>query len=463
MTRSETVPPQSASSAGDSTWKVVGASMVGTTLEWYDFFLYGTAAAVVFPKVFFVKSDPLTATLLSFLTYALGFAARPLGGIVFGHVGDRIGRKKTLLVSLIIMGVATTGMAFVPSYNSIHVWAPILLTALRMVQGFALGGEWGGAVLIVAERDKARRGFWASWPQAGAPLGLVLGTGVIILLSENMSEKSFLDWGWRVAFGLSAVLLLVGIWVRRTLNETEAFRAALRKKESAPPKLPAIEVLRTSWREILIAFGTRMAENISFYIVATFSVTWITQHLKLPKSFGLDAVMVGAAIETVLIPVAGALSDRIGRRPVYLAGAVGIGVWTPIFFLLVDQKSYPLAVLAITVALAFHGLMYGPQAAFFAELFPTGVRYSGASIGYQVASVAAGAPAPLIAVAILEHNGGKTAGWLSLYLGLAAAVTVIALIFARETRSVSMSGSMSGSGSRTTSAEAAEELHDIVH
>ena len=290
-------------------------------------------------------------------------------------------------------------------------------------------------------------------------MGLVLGTGAIILLSENMSEKSFLDWGWRVAFGLSAVLLLIGIWVRRTLNETEAFRAALRKKESAPPKLPVLEVFRTSWREILIAFGTRMAENISFYIVATFSVTWITQHLKLSKSFGLDAVMVGAAIETVLIPVAGALSDRIGRRPVYLAGAIGIGVWTPIFFLLVDQKSYPLAVLAVTVALAFHGLMYGPQAAFFAELFPTGVRYSGASIGYQVASVAAGAPAPLIAVAILEHNGGKTAGWLSLYLGLAALVTVIALIFARETRSVSLSGPQSGAAS----AEAAEELHDVAH
>ncbi|MBW8802777.1 MAG: MFS transporter [Catenulispora sp. 13_1_20CM_3_70_7] len=455
-THSEPVTSPSPRSPDDSTWKVVGASMVGTTLEWYDFFLYGTAAAVVFPKVFFVKSDPLTATLLSFLTYALGFAARPLGGIVFGHIGDRVGRKRTLLVSLVIMGVATTGMAFIPTYKAIGVWAPILLTSLRMVQGFALGGEWGGAVLIVAERDKARRGFWASFPQAGAPLGLVLGTGAIILLSENMSEKSFLDWGWRVAFGLSAILLLVGVWVRRTLNETEAFRAALRKKEDAPPKLPVFEVFRTSWREILIAFGTRMAENISFYIVATFSVTWITQHLKLPKSFGLDAVMLGAAVETVLIPLAGALSDRIGRRPVYLAGAIGIGVWTPIFFALVDQKSYPLAVLAVTVALAFHGLMYGPQAAFFAEMFPTGVRYSGASIGYQVASVVAGAPAPLIAVAILEHNGGKTVGWLSLYLGLAAAVTVIALIFARETRTVPLSGG-------PVSDQAVEELHDIVH
>jgi MFS family permease len=198
-----------------------------------------------------------------------------------------------------------------------------------------------------------------------------------------------------------------------------------------------------------------MAENISFYLVATFSVTWITQHLKLSKSFGLDAVMLGAAVETVLIPLFGLLSDRIGRRPVYLVGAIGIGIWTPIFFALVDQKSYPLAVLAVTVALAFHGLMYGPQAAFFAEMFPTGVRYSGASIGYQVASIAAGAPAPLIAVAILEHNGGKTAGWLTLYMGLASAVTIVALYFARETRSVSMGGEVS--------AQAAEELHDVAH
>ena len=455
MTESPTSTPPAPESAGDSVWRVVGASMVGTTLEWYDFFLYGTAAAVVFPKVFFVKSDPLTATLLSFLTYALGFAARPVGGVVFGHIGDRVGRKKTLMVSLVIMGIATTGMAFVPGYASIGVWAPVLLTTLRMVQGFALGGEWGGSVLIVAERDKTRRGFWASWPQAGAPLGLVLGTGVLILLSQNMSDKSFLDWGWRVSFGLSAVLLVVGVWVRKSLNETEAFRAAQAKKDSAPPKLPVLEVFRTSWREVLIAFGTRMAENISFYLIATFSVTWITEHLKLSKSFGLDAVMVGAAIETVLIPVFGALSDRIGRRPVYLVGAIGIGIWTPIFFALVDQKSYPLAVLAITVALTFHGLMYGPQAAFFAEMFPTGVRYSGASIGYQVASIAAGAPAPLIAVAILEHNGGKTVWWLTLYMGLASVLTIVALYFARETRSVSMAGQ--------TAAETTEELHDAVH
>jgi metabolite-proton symporter len=432
---STTSEPAAADKA-ESRWKIVGASLAGTTLEWYDFFLYGTAAAIVFPKVFFIKEDPLTATLLSFLTYAFGFAARPVGAVFFGHLGDRIGRKRTLVSTLIIMGCATTLIAFVPSYKSIGVAAPILLTTLRMIQGFALGGEWGGAVLIVAEQNRARRGFWASWPQAGAPLGNVLGTGVLLLLSQNLSEAAFLSWGWRVAFGLSAVLLIVGLWVRFSLNETEAFRRSLARREAdrAGAKPPIIEVFRNSWKQILIAFGTRMAENISYYLITAFVLVYVVSYLKLPKSFGLDAVLIGSAVEFVLIPLAGALSDRVGRRPVYLVGAVGIGIWAPVFFLLLDSKSYPRAVLAVTVALAFHALMYAPQAAFFAELFPTGVRYSGTSIGYQAASLAAGAPAPLIAVAILQHNGSKTAGLLSLYVGAAALVTVIALLLGRETR-----------------------------
>ena len=424
-----------ASTRVQSRLKVVGASLVGTTLEWYDFFLYGTAAAVVFPKVFFVNSDPLTATLLSFLTYALGFAARPLGGVVFGALGDRIGRKRTLVISLVIMGCATTAMAFVPGYATLGVAAPILLTVLRMIQGFALGGEWGGAVLIVAEQDRGRRGFWASWPQAGAPLGNVLGTGVILLLSGNLSEAAFLSWGWRLAFGLSAVLLVIGLWVRLTLQETEAFKRAQAASETArEQRKPLAEVLRTGWRGLLTAFGARMAENIGYYIIVTFTITYVVDYLKLPKSFGLDAVLIGSAVEFVLIPAFGALSDKIGRRPVYLAGAIGIGVWTPVMFALLDSRKYPEAVLAVTVALAFHALMYAPQAAFFAELFSTRVRYSGASIGYQVASVAAGAPAPLIAVAVLQHNGSKTGGLLSLYIGAAAILTVITLLISRETR-----------------------------
>ncbi len=423
-----------------SRWRVVGASLVGTTLEWYDFFLYGTAAAVVFPKVFFVKSDPLTGTLLSFLTYALGFAARPLGGLFFGNLGDRIGRKRALIITLIVMGTATTLIAAVPSYASIGVAAPILLTTLRMVQGFALGGEWGGAVLIVAEQDREHRGFWASWPQAGAPLGNVFGTGVLLLLSQNLSESAFLSWGWRIGFGLSALLLVVGLWIRSSLHETEAFQQALARREAAraTARPPVIEVVRTGWRQLLTAFGARMAENISYYLITAFILVYVVNHLKLSKSFGLDAVLIGSAVEFALIPLFGALSDRIGRRPVYLAGAIGIGVWTPFFFGLLNSKSYPQAVLAVIVALAFHGLMYAPQAAFFAELFATGVRYSGASIGYQVASVAAGAPAPLIAVAILQHNGDKTPTLLAIYLGAAALLTLIAVAAARETRATDL-------------------------
>ena len=442
-----TTTPDTARAAARSRWKVVGASLVGTTLEWYDFFLYGTAAAVVFPKVFFIKSDPLTATLLSFLTYALGFAARPLGGVVFGHLGDRIGRKRTLVVTLVICGVATTAIAAVPSYAAIGVAAPILLTTLRMIQGFALGGEWGGAVLIVAEQDRSRRGFWASWPQAGAPLGNVLGTGAIIILSENMSESAFISWGWRVAFALSAVLLVIGLWARVSLSETDAFKRSQAQREAGrAEKPPVIEVFRTAWKEILVAFGSRMAENISYYVITAFILVYVVDYLKLSKSFGLDAVLIGSAIEFALIPLFGAWSDRIGRRPVYLIGAVGIGLWTPLFFLLLDSRSYPRAVLAVTVALLLHGLMYAPQAAYFSELFATGVRYSGASIGYQVASIAAGAPAPLIAVAVLQHNGSKTSGLLSLYLGAAALVTVIALIFGRETRGVDLLGNVSPAG-----------------
>ncbi|HEU5353673.1 MAG TPA: MFS transporter [Actinocrinis sp.] len=436
---STTTATETAAAGADraqSPWRVVGASLVGTTLEWYDFFLYGTAAAVVFPKVFFVKADPLTGTLLSFLTYALGFAARPLGGLFFGNLGDRIGRKRALVITLVIMGAATTLIAAVPSYASIGVAAPILLTTLRMIQGFALGGEWGGAVLIVAEQDRGRRGFWASWPQAGAPLGNVLGTGIILLLSQNLSEAAFLSWGWRIGFALSALLMILGLWVRASLHETEAFRQSLARREAAraAAKSPVVEVLQSSWKQLLTAFGARMAENISYYVITAFILVYVVDYLKLPKSFGLDAVLIGSAVEFALIPLFGMLSDRVGRRPVYLAGAIGIGVWTPFFFGMLNSRSYPQAVAAVTIALAFHGLMYAPQAAFFAELFATGVRYSGASIGYQVASIAAGAPAPLIAVAVLQHNGSKTPTLLAIYIGAAALLTFIAVLAARETR-----------------------------
>ncbi|MEV6793385.1 MFS transporter [Streptomyces sp. NPDC051320] len=419
--------------------RVVAASLVGTTVEWYDYFLYGSAAALVFGHVFFPESDPLTGTLLSFLTYAIGFAARPLGAMVFGHFGDRIGRKKLLVISLLMMGGATMLIGCVPGYRTIGVAAPVLLTALRLIQGFALGGEWGGAVLLVSEHgDAKRRGFWASWPQGGAPAGNLIAVGVLSLMTTFQSDEAFVAWGWRIPFLLSAVLVGVGLWVRLSVDESPVFKAALAKaekrkaEEGAAEQPPVLAVLRHHWRDVLVAMGARMAENISYYVITTFVLTYCVEHLGIEKQTALNAVLIGSAVQFCLIPLFGALSDRIGRKPVYLVGAVGVGAWSWAFFGLLDTKSFPALVLAITVGLIFHSAMYAPQAAFFSELFATRMRYSGASIGAQFASVAAGAPAPLIAVALLQSYGNSTP--ISVYVGLAAVITVIALIAARETR-----------------------------
>jgi metabolite-proton symporter len=419
--------------------KVVIASLIGTTIEWYDFFLYGSAAALVFNKLFFPTANPLNGTLLAFTTYAIGFLARPLGGLVFGHFGDKVGRKKLLVLSLVLMGGATFAMGLLPTYAAIGVGAPLLLTLLRLVQGFALGGEWGGAVLIVSEHGSAeRRGFWASWPQAGVPMGNLLATAVLAVLAAVQTDEAFLSWGWRVPFLLSGVLVLIGLWIRLSVSESPVFLEAQAKVEAGKlkEKPPIVAVVRDHWREVLIAMGARMAENVSYYVITAFILVYITSELGMPRSAGLNAVLIASFVHLVTIPLWGALSDRIGRRTTYLIGTVGIGVWMFVFFALLDTKSFFPMTLAVTVGLFLHGAMYGPQAAFFSELFGTKVRYSGASIGYQLASIAAGAVAPLIATALLAAYDSSFP--IVLYVVGMCVLTVIAVVVAKETKGSSL-------------------------
>ncbi|TDD87772.1 MFS transporter [Saccharopolyspora karakumensis] len=419
--------------------RIIGASLVGTTIEWYDFFLYGSAAALVFNKLFFPNSDPLTGTLLAFGTYAAGFGARPLGGLVFGHFGDKVGRKRLLVLSLLLMGGATCAMGLLPTYASVGIAAPILLTTLRLVQGFALGGEWGGAVLIVSEHGSPqRRGFWASWPQAGAPGGNLLATGVLAILAAVQSDQAFLDWGWRIPFLLSGVLVMIGLWIRLSVTESPVFLEAAEqaRRSSAVVRAPIARVLRDNWREVLISMGARMGENTTYYVITAFILVYLTGPVGLPKSVGLNAVLIGSIVHFATIPLWGALSDRWGRRPVIIIGALGSGAWAFAFFGLLDTASPLVITLATTVGLVLHGAMYGPQAAFFSELFGTQVRYSGASIGYQLASVVAGGLAPLIATALLKGYG--TAAPVALYVAAGAALTVIATAVSRETRATGL-------------------------
>jgi MFS family permease len=333
-------------------------------------------------------------------------------------------------------------MGVLPTYASVGVLAPVLLTLLRLVQGFALGGEWGGAVLIVSEHgDPKRRGFWASWPQAGVPCGNLLATGVLAVLAAVQSDEDFLAWGWRVPFLLSGVLVVIGLWIRLSVSESPIFLAAQEKAaqrkaagetEPEPEKAPALELLKHNWREVLIAMGARFAENVSYYVITAFILVYVVTGLGLSKSVGLNAVLIASAAHLITIPVWGHLSDRFGRRSIYLIGAVGMAAWIFAFFALLDTRDPVLITVATTVGLVLHGAMYGPQAAFFSELFGTRVRYSGASVGYQLASIMAGALAPLIATALLQAY--KSSFPIAVYVLITCVITVVAIAFAKETR-----------------------------
>ncbi|MCW2847139.1 MAG: major facilitator superfamily transporter [Marmoricola sp.] len=415
--------------------RIIVASLIGTSLEWYDFFIYGTASALVFNKVFFPDFEPLVGTLLAFATYAVGFVARPLGGVVFGHFGDKVGRKNVLVITLLLMGTSTFLVGLMPTYAAIGVWAPILLVVLRFVQGLGLGGEWGGAVLMTLESgDAKRRGLNASWPQLGVPLGLLLANGVLSLMAALTSEAAFQSWGWRVAFLLSGVLVLVGLWIRLSIQESPLFQKVEDRDTKA--QAPIVEVLRRYPRRVLLALGARVGVDVAFYSFVLFITTYVTTYLDLPDSYALNATLIAASVQVVLIPAFGHLSDRIGRRPVYLFGAIGAAGWIFAFFALLDTGRFVLITLAAVVALAFHAAMYGPQASFIAEMFPTEVRYSGASMGYQLAGILGGAVAPVVSVWLLDRY--DTSLVVSAYVVAMLALTAVCVWLAPETSHIDL-------------------------
>ncbi|WP_414901700.1 MFS transporter [Sphingomonas flavalba] len=418
--------------------KVVGASMAGTVVEWYEFFLYGTAATLVFGKLFFPDTgNELDGIIAAFATYAVGFIARPLGGVVFGHIGDRIGRKALLQFSLVLIGVSTFLMGCLPGFASAGYWAPVMLVTLRFIQGFALGGEWGGAVLLVTEHCPNRsRGFWGSFPQAGVPLGNLLATVVLLALSAALPDEAFLAWGWRVGFWLSAVIVIIGYYIRTQVSDSPIFEAAKAKAEQAAEAgYGLIEVVRRYPRGVFTAMALRFGENIVYYMVVTFSITYL-HHRGVDTTRILALLFAAHVLHVVVIPLVGTLADRIGRRPVYAAGAALTMAWPFLAFPLFDSGATAMILLAIMLGLAVHALMYAPQPAIMAEMFPTRMRYSGVSIGYQATAIIAGSWAPLIGTALLRAYDA----WLpiALYILGAGAVSLAAALTMRETRGASL-------------------------
>jgi MHS family shikimate/dehydroshikimate transporter-like MFS transporter len=416
---------------------VVFAGSIGTIIEWYDFLIYGTAAALVFNTLFFPTIDPATGTLASLATYAVGFFARPVGGALFGHFGDRIGRKTMLMLTMVVMGLGTFLVGCLPTYAEIGIWAPILLVTLRFVQGIGLGGEWGGASLMVLEHAPAhRRGFFGSLVQVGFPLGLVLSYGVFSLVTM-MPEASFKSFGWRIPFLVSIVLLGLGWFVRARVPETPLFREIERRGDIA--KNPFFEAVFKNPRSFLVAVGLKISEVSWVYILTIFTVVYATTRLDLPRQTLLNAISVAALVEVITIPLFGWLSDRIGRRPLYFVGTLFTVCFAFPLFWLLDTRDPQVILLTIVVALSLgHGTMFGLQSAYFPELFGTRVRYSGASFGFQLSAAIGGGLSPIIATALAGLLGG-TAGVSIMLIGLAL-VTFVATLFARETRNAPLPG-----------------------
>jgi MHS family shikimate/dehydroshikimate transporter-like MFS transporter len=411
--------------------QVALSGLIGATVEWYDFFLYGTAAALVFGQLFFPSSDPLVGTIAAFGSFAFGYLSRPIGAVVFGHYGDRIGRKTMLILTLLIMGIATFLIGLLPTYETIGVWAPILLLVLRFFQGIGLGGEWGGAVLLAVEHSpRNKRGFYGSLIQIGAPAGLLLGTGAFLIVS-SLPEEQFLSWGWRVPFLVSVVLIGVGLFIRLKILETPAFSQV--KESGTEARIPIVEVFRTYPKNVLLTMGARLSEGQIFNILAVFAITYATSQLELTRSVVLYGVIFGAAIECLTLPAFGALADRIGRRPVYMGGAAFCALFAFPFFWLLNTENTILIWLALALGLAIgHSAMWGPQASFFSEAFGTRVRYSGTSFVYQFSGIASSALTPLIATALLGWAGGSP-GLVAIFVIVYAAISFISTYLASET------------------------------
>lgn len=415
--------------------KVVAASMIGSVAEWYEFFLYGTASALVFGELFFQQTgSAIDGILAAFALYAVGFLARPLGGIVFGHYGDKIGRKKLLQYSLIVVGISTFLMGCIPTFHSIGYWAPVLLVTLRLIQGFAFGGEWGGAVILVAEHSpENRRGYWASWPQAGVPLGNLIATIILLLLSTNLSHAEFMAWGWRVAFWFSAVVVLIGLWIRKSVDDAPVFKEAQEKQaQLEKQQLGIVEVLRDHKKAVIAGIGARFAENILYYMVVTFSISYLKLVVEKDTSQILLLMFGAHAIHFFFIPIMGHLSDVWGRKPIYLTGAILTAFWGFIGFPMMDTGNDWAIISAITFGLFIQSMTYSPYSALMTELFPTHIRYTALSLCYQVAPILAGSLAPLISLSLLKTFNSSIP--ISIYLVLSSVISIFSIMLIKETK-----------------------------